>query len=72
MDTLKIKGKLREKGLTYKDVASPTVWNCALPTVSQKLTGKRPLYLDEANKLAKLLNLTEAEYFQYFFAKQIA
>lgn len=61
-----------ELGLTQKDVAGKDVWNCALPTVSQKLSGVRPIYLDEANALAKLLKLTELEYYEFFYADRIA
>lgn len=68
----KIKGRMVELGLTQKDVADKNVWNCALPTVSQKLSGVRPIYLDEANALAKLLKLTELEYYEFFYADAIA
>lgn len=64
----KIKGRMVELGLTQKDVAAENCWNCALPTVSQKLSGARPIFLDEANALAKLLNLTEVEYYDFFYA----
>lgn len=68
----KIKGRMVEMGLTQKDVASKDVWDCALPTVSQKLSGARPIFLDEANALAKLLKLTEMEYYEFFYADRIA
>lgn len=68
----KIKGRLVELGMTQKDVASKECWDCALPTVSQKLNGVRPIYIDEANALAKLLKLTELEYYEFFFADEIA
>jgi FAD/FMN-containing dehydrogenase len=68
---------LIESGLIYKctrvygsDVAK--VWNCSLPTVSQKLNGLRPLFLDEAVSLANLLDLTDQEKVDIFFADQIA
>jgi len=66
----KVRGKLAEMQLTQKDVAK--VWNCSLPTVSQKLNGLRPLFLDEAVSLANLLNLTDQEKVDIFFADQIA
>ena len=72
MDIGKIKGKMKENGITYKDLAAPSVWNCAIPTVSLKLNGKRPIYLNEANALADLLHLNEIEYYNYFFASKIA
>lgn len=66
----KIKGRLTEKGLTQHDVAK--AWECSLPTVSQKLNGRRPMYLDEAEALAKLLDLDVCEYYQFFFNLEIA
>jgi hypothetical protein len=63
----KIKGKMVELGLTQKDIAAKEVWKCALPTVSQKINGVRPMFVSEAEKLGKLLNLTEQEYYDYFF-----
>lgn len=63
----KIKGRLVELGLTQKDVAAKDVWDCALPTVSQKINRVRPITLDEANALAKLLKLTVSEYWEFFF-----
>ena len=68
----KIKGRMVELGLTQKDVASKECWDCAPPTVSQKLSGVRPIYLDEANALAKLLKLTKLEYYDFFYAEEIA
>ncbi|NLU51585.1 MAG: XRE family transcriptional regulator [Clostridiaceae bacterium] len=72
MNRLRLKGKIVEKGLTHKDIAAKGVWNCALCTVSQKINGVRPIYLDEANKLAKLLSLTPQEYYEIFFGQEIA
>lgn len=66
----KVRGKLAEMQLNQKDVAK--VWNCSLPTVSQKLNGLRPLFLDEAVSLANLLELTDQEKVDIFFADKIA
>lgn len=68
----KIKARMVELGLTQKDIADESCWNCALPTVSQKLNGVRPIFLEEANSLAKLLHLSEAEYYDFFYAETIA
>ena len=68
----KIKGRMAEMGITQKDIAAPECWNCALPTVSQKLSGARPIFLDEANALAKLLKFTEQEYYDFLFTDKIA
>lgn len=63
---------MNELGLTYKDIAAKEVWNCALPTVSQKINRIRPVTLEEADALAKLLNLTIEEYYMFFFGNEIA
>lgn len=65
MNSAKIKGRMVELGLQQKDLA--TAWECAVPTVSQKLNGIRPIDLEEAGKLGKLLRLSEEEYYTYFF-----
>ncbi|KAA3381222.1 DUF739 family protein [Phascolarctobacterium faecium] len=62
----KIKGRLAEKSLTQGDVAK--AWKCATPTVSQKLNGKRPMNLDEAEILGKLLELDDKEYYEFFLS----
>lgn len=72
MNANKIRGRMAEMKLTQKDIAQKSVWNCALPTVSQKLNGVRPMSLDEANSLAELLKLSEREYYEFFFGRTIA
>ena len=65
----KIKKRMKELGIGQKKVAEELgISQC---TVSQKLDNKRPFYLDEAMKLAKLLEI-EAEFFSYFFAHKVA
>jgi transcriptional regulator with XRE-family HTH domain len=70
MNAKKIKARMIIMGLTQKNIAE--VWGCATATVSQKLTGYRPISLNEANLLAEKLNLTDKEYYEYFFAANIA
>nr|WP_315531090.1 helix-turn-helix transcriptional regulator [Dialister invisus]DAO04557.1 MAG TPA: Regulatory protein [Caudoviricetes sp.] len=70
MNAKKIKARMIIMGLTQKNIAE--VWGCATATVSQKLTGYRPISLNEANLLAEKLNLTDKEYYEYFFATNIA
>ena len=65
MQIAKIKGRMVELGIKQKDVAK--AWNCAEPTANQKLNGVRSMDLEEADKLAKLLNFTQLEYYQLFF-----
>lgn len=61
----KLKGRLREKGLTYKEAAEKL--GMGVNTISDKLNGARSFTLDEADKLAKLLELTVDEVHTHFF-----
>lgn len=63
----KIRGRLAELNLTQKDVANAL--GIAAPTASQKLNRVRPMDLDEAEKLAKLLRIDDNEFREYFFAQ---
>ncbi len=66
MNTAKIKGRMVELGIQQKDIAQ--AWNCAVSTVSQKINGVRPIDLTEAEILAKLLKLSDMEYYVFFFS----
>ena len=63
----KVKGRLAELNLTQKDVANAL--GLAAPTVSQKLNRVRPMDLDEAEKLARLLKIEDGQFHEYFFAQ---
>lgn len=62
----KIRGRMSELRITQQDVAEAL--GLAAPTVSQKLNRIRPMDLDEAEKLADLLGITDAQFGEYFFA----
>ena len=68
----KIKGRMAEMGLTQKDIASPECWNCAPATVSLKLSGERPIFLDEAQKLADFLGIKKEDFYAFFYVHEIA
>lgn len=68
INTKKIKGRLAELGLTQRDVAQ--VLDIAQPTANQKINNIRPMDLDEAKKLAILLDLKVEEFQRYFFIQQ--
>lgn len=70
INTNKIRGRIVELGMTQKDVASEL--KLALPTVSQKINNVRPMTLDEAEKLGKLLKIKDSEFTVYFFVNYIA
>ncbi len=63
----KVRGRLAELNLTQKDVANAL--GIAAPTASQKLNRVRPIDLDEAEKLAQLLQIKDSEFREYFFAQ---
>ena len=63
----KIKGRMVELGLTQKDVAETL--HIAPATASQKINGIRPLYLEEASKLADLLRIEKGTFGDYFFTR---
>lgn len=61
-----VKRRLDDLNLTQGDVAAAL--NVAKPTANQKLNRIRPLSLDEAERLARLLKITPEEFGKYFFA----
>lgn len=66
LNVSKVRGRMAELNLTQKDVAKAL--DIAASTASQKLNRVRPLDLDEAEKLAKLLDLKNEQFAEYFFA----
>lgn len=69
MNTQMLKGKLREKNKTYKDVAE--MLNCSVATVSDKLNGKSIFDCAEAVMISDWLNLTPFESVQIFLSKNL-
>lgn len=67
INTNKIKGKMRELGITQADVAK--CLNIAEPTANQKINNVRPFNLDEAEKLSMLLGIESGDFGRYFFAQ---
>lgn len=65
INTLKVKGRMVELGLKQSDIAN--VLGISLPTVSQKLNNKRPMYLSEVKKLVKVLDIHDTDFRTYFF-----
>jgi len=70
VNTLKIKSRMVELGLTQKDISKTL--NIATPTVSQKINNIRPMGLGEAEKLAQLLKIDNKEFPIYFFYQPVA
>lgn len=66
INTRKIKTRMCELGLTQKDVAEAL--HIATPTANQKINNIRPMDLDEAENLTKVLKIDAGEFAEYFFA----
>lgn len=65
INSKKIKGRLVELGMTQKDISS--CLGISQPTVNQKINNIRPMGLDEAEKIADLLQISSEEFKEYFF-----
>ncbi len=59
MDSQKLKGKMREKSKTYQDVAEAI--GVSITTINDKLNGKRKIYVEEAQAISNLLDLSNDE-----------
>ena len=69
INSMKLKGRLRELGLTQKDLAYALKLSKA--TISQKLSGFRPLTIDEAEKIAEVLRIPDSAFGSYFFSREL-
>ena len=69
VDSKRIKRRIEEVGTSQAEIARAL--NCAQSTVSLKINNKRPFFLDEAWELAQVLSI-ESQFFEYFFAEEIA
>lgn len=67
INTNKIKGRMAEMRITQKEVAIEL--GIAQPTANQKINNIRPMDLEEAEKLSKLLKISPQEFGAYFFYK---
>lgn len=68
INTSKIKGRMAEMQITQKDVAKEL--RIAQPTANQKINNIRPMDLEEAEKLSKMLEIPPEEFAIYFFYKE--
>ncbi len=67
INTNRIKARIVELGLTQHSMAKKM--GLRQSTLSLKINGKRPLYLDEAQQIAAILDLNIDEFKNYFFSK---
>jgi DNA-binding helix-turn-helix protein len=61
----KIKGKMVEMQITQRDVADKL--EIAQSTLNLKINNRRPMNLNEAEKICELLNISANEFGEYFF-----
>lgn len=66
MDINKLKGKIREKGLTYKILAQKI--GIGLTSMNYKINGKNLFNQEEMKKLKETLRLTDNETIDIFFS----
>lgn len=63
---LKIKARLVEKGLKQSDLAKQL--GISLPALNRKLNGISDFRLSELEEIAKILDIDEHQYKDYFFS----
>ena len=66
MDINKLKGKIREKGMTYKILAQKI--GIGLTSMNYKINGKNLFNQEEMKKLKEALRLTDNETIDIFFS----
>jgi DNA-binding helix-turn-helix protein len=66
MNINKLKGKIREKGLTYKILAQKI--GIGLTSMNYKINGKNLFNQEEMKKLKEALRLTDNETIDIFFS----
>lgn len=65
MKVNKIKARMVEMGFTQSEVAQKIGMNQS--TLSLKLSGKRPLSINEAENICKILDIGNENFGEYFF-----
>ena len=65
INTLKLRGRITEKGKTIQTLA-PKI-PCTPYTLGQKIANEAPMQIEEANTLANELDIKDSEIVEYFF-----
>ena len=65
-----IKDRIRSLGLRQEDVGASI--GLKQSTFNQKLNNVRPMLLEEAEKIANVLGITDSEFRAYFFSHDVA
>ena len=68
MNSEKIKCRMKEIAIRQK--AAAQILGITQPALSAKLSGKRPMLLEEADVLRKLLLISDKDFAEYFLSGQ--
>ena len=68
-DYSKLKGRMREKGVTQEEIADSIGMNKS--TLSLKLNNQFPFVQDEINKLINILDIPADRIKDYFFIEKV-
>ena len=60
----KVKGRLKEKNITYYEFSS--MLGMSVTTFSDKINGKKRFYIDEVKAISKILKFTDEEKIDIF------
>lgn len=66
MDLPRLRGKIAENNVGQKELA--ILLKCSRQAVFNKVNGKSPIKVDEAQRLSELLNLTDQEKLDIFLS----
>lgn len=66
IDSGRIRKRMKDLGVTTKTLGEAI--GLKQPTVSQKINEVRPMLLSEAEKIAEVLNISDDEFCDFFFA----
>lgn len=66
MNLPKLRGKIAEQNIGHKEIGFEI--KCSRQTVSNKVNGKTPITLEEAQKLSELLHLTDQDKIDIFLS----
>lgn len=66
MDLLKLKKTVAEKNIKQKELIP--LWKCSRQSVSNKLSGKSPITLEEAEKFSEYAHLTDEQKIDIFLS----
>lgn len=70
INSSRIKNRLKELSIRQKDVALEL--GLRQSSFNLKINNRRPMTLDEAEKIADILKIPDEEFSVYFFAKEVA